>query len=240
MKMRAYAYGIGLQFRLDIRSKNLLLTCYLVPMLFFAVMGSIFTALMPETKETLIQSMTVMGVSMGALIGVPPTVCELYGTDIQKVYQANGAPLHFGLLSLGVSAFCHLMIMSAVILAAAPIAFGASLPEHLPAYAGKTALLILASLGVAGVLGLLVKEQAKLTMVCQIAFLPSILLSGILFPANLLPEFLQKAGKIFPAFWGFRFMSERGAGLRNAIPLAGIFVCAVIGWALLLRRRKNR
>lgn len=240
MKMRAYAYGIGLQFRLDIRSKNLLLTCYLVPLLFFAVMGSIFTALMPETKETLIQSMTVMGVSMGALIGVPPTVCELYGTDIQKVYQANGAPLHFGLLSLGASAFCHLMIMSAVILAAAPVAFGASLPEHLPAYAGKTALLILASLGVAGVLGLLVKEQAKLTMVCQIAFLPSILLSGILFPANLLPEFLQEAGKIFPAFWGFRFMSERGAGLENAIPLAGIFVCAVIGWALLLRRRKNR
>ena len=161
MKMRAYAYGIGLQFRLDIRSKNLLLTCYLVPLLFFAVMGSIFTALMPETKETLIQSMTVMGVSMGALIGVPPTVCELYGTDIQKVYQANGAPLHFGLLSLGVSAFCHLMIMSAVILAAAPIAFGASLPEHLPAYAGKTALLILASLGVAGGTGTAGKRTGK-------------------------------------------------------------------------------
>ena len=47
MRMRAYAYGIGLQFRLDIRSKNLLLTCYLVPLLFFAVMGSIFTALTP-------------------------------------------------------------------------------------------------------------------------------------------------------------------------------------------------
>ena len=52
-------------------------------------------------------------------------------------------------------------------------------------------------------LGLLVKEQAKLTMVCQIAFLPSILLSGILFPANLLPEFLQEAGKIFPASGDF-------------------------------------
>ena len=69
-------------------------------------MGSIFTALMPETKETLIQSMTVMGVSMGSLIGVPPTVCELYGTDIQKVIRPTAHRCIFGLLSLGVSAFC--------------------------------------------------------------------------------------------------------------------------------------
>ena len=52
---------------MDIRSKTLLVTCYVVPLLFFAIMGGIFTSLMPEAKHTLIQSMTVMGVSMGAL-----------------------------------------------------------------------------------------------------------------------------------------------------------------------------
>ena len=68
--MSALIYGIRLQFRMDIRSRTLLVTCYLVPLLFFAVMGGIFTSLMPEAKDTLIVSMTVMGVSMGALIGV--------------------------------------------------------------------------------------------------------------------------------------------------------------------------
>lgn len=87
--MNAFLYGIGLQFKLDIRSKSLLITCYLVPLLFFAIMGGIFTSLMPEAKDTLIQSMTVMGVSMGAFVGVPPSIVEIYGTDIKKMYHAN-------------------------------------------------------------------------------------------------------------------------------------------------------
>ena len=41
--MKAFLYGIFLQFRLDIRSKTMLVTCYLVPLIFYAVMGSIFT-----------------------------------------------------------------------------------------------------------------------------------------------------------------------------------------------------
>lgn len=105
--MGAFLYGIALQFRLDIRSKSLLITCYIVPLMFFAIMGGIFTSLMPEAKDTLISSMTVMGVSMGALIGVPPSLAEIYGSDIKKVYKANGMPLCFGLLSLILSAFIH-------------------------------------------------------------------------------------------------------------------------------------
>ena len=75
--MSRLLYGIRLQFQMDIRSKSMLVTCYLVPLLFFAVMGGIFTSLMPEAKATLTASMTVMGVSMGALIGVPPSLTEL-------------------------------------------------------------------------------------------------------------------------------------------------------------------
>lgn len=48
-------YGIKVQLKIDIRSKTLLVTCYVVPLLFFAIMGGIFTSLMPEAKNTLIQ-----------------------------------------------------------------------------------------------------------------------------------------------------------------------------------------
>ena len=95
--MKSLLYGIGIQLKMDIRSKTLLVTCYVVPLLFFAIMGGIFTSLMPEAKDTLIQSMTVMGVSMGALIGVPPSMVEIYSTDIKKMYMANGIPLYFGI-----------------------------------------------------------------------------------------------------------------------------------------------
>ena len=87
--MNAMLYGIRVQLKMDIRSKTLLVTCYVVPLLFFAIMGGIFTSLMPEAKNTLIQSMTIMGVSMGALIGVPPSMVEIYSTNIKKMYSAN-------------------------------------------------------------------------------------------------------------------------------------------------------
>ena len=91
--MGAFLYGIFLQWKLDIRSKTLLITCYIVPLLFFAVMGEIFTEVMPDYKHTLIQSMTIFGVTMGALIGLPPSLVEIYASDIKKVYRANGVPV---------------------------------------------------------------------------------------------------------------------------------------------------
>ncbi len=72
--MKAFLYGIILQWKLDIRSKTLLITCYIVPLLFFALMGNIFIYTMPEAKSTLIQTMTIFGVTMGAFIGLPPLI----------------------------------------------------------------------------------------------------------------------------------------------------------------------
>lgn len=38
-RMSAFLFGVALQWKLDIRSKTLLITCYIVPLLFFAIMG---------------------------------------------------------------------------------------------------------------------------------------------------------------------------------------------------------
>ena len=234
--MGAFLYGISLQFKMDIRSRSLLVTCYLVPLLFFAVMGGIFTSILPGSEKTLIQSMTVMGVSMGALIGVPPSLAEIYGTDVRKMYQANGVPLWYGLITLTVSAFIHLLIMSGIILAAAPVMFHAEVPSGLLLYFVKLSLFIIASLGIAGVLGMLEKNQAKLTMLCQAAFLPSILLSGIMFPSNLLPGILEKLGKLFPAAWGYLLLTENESGMGEVFPLGIIFGAAVLACGILMRR----
>ena len=37
--MKAFLYGVGLQFKMDIRSKTMLITCYLVPLVFFFFMS---------------------------------------------------------------------------------------------------------------------------------------------------------------------------------------------------------
>lgn len=201
--MKAFLYGVSLQWKMDIRSKTLLITCYIVPLLFFAVMGGIFTSVMPDSKDTLIQSMTVFGVTMGALIGLPPSLVEIYGSNIKKVYKANGVPICLGLVLTNISTFIHLLIMGTILYITAPLAFDAKIPSHSGIYFISLITFTAVSLSVASILGLAVVDQAKISMFSMIIFLPSIMLSGIMFPAELLPEAFRVTGKLFPAWWVF-------------------------------------
>ncbi len=236
--MNAFLYGTVLQCKLDIRSKSLLITCYIVPLIFFALMGGIFTSVMPDMSETLIQSMIVMGVSMGAFIGLPPSLMETYSTDIQKIYRVNGVPACTGVITMFISAFIHLLIMCTIILFAAPLLFDAALPENMPAFFCSLSLYIAVSLAIGCVLGLLFKSHARLTMVSQLVFLPSIMLSGIMFPAELLPGLLRATGKIFPAFCGYNLMLNGGLSFTNLWYLLTLLAASVIVCAIILSRKK--
>lgn len=237
--MSAFLYGVSLQWKLDIRSKTLLITCYIVPLLFFAVMGGIFTSVMPEARYTLIQSMTVFGVTMGALIGLPPSLVEIYSSDIKKVYKANGVPLYLGLVLTNISAYIHLFIMSIILYIAAPLAFNAEIPENPVLYFASLAIFIAVSLSIASIIGLAVKDQAKTSMVSIIAFLPSIMLSGIMFPIELLPKAFEMVGKIFPASWGYKVMVDSTFQLENMLPLIVILILAICACGILLRKVDN-
>ena len=237
--MNCFLYSLVLQWKLDIRSKSLLVTYYIVPLVFFLIMGGIFTSVMPGMGSTLIQSMTVMSVSMGAFLGLPPSLVEIYGSDIKKIYNANGVPIYLGLVTILLSAFVHLMMTCIVILLLAPILFKASLPTQLPIFLLSLTIYIIVSLSIGCILGLTLKNQAKLTMLAQLVFLPSIMLSGIMFPISLLPDFLQVIGHVFPAYWGYRLMLENGFSIENLWYMIFIFCIAVMIGILLLNKQKS-
>ena len=237
--MNCFLYSLVLQWKLDIRSKSLLVTFYIVPLIFFLIMGGIFTSVIPEMGSTLIQSMIVMSVSMGAFLGLPPSLVEIYGSDIKKIYNANGVPIYLGLVTILLSAFVHLMMTCIVILLLAPILFKASLPTQLPIFLLSLTIYIIVSLSIGSILGLTLKNQAKLTMIAQLVFLPSIMLSGIMFPISLLPDFLQVIGLVFPAYWGYRLMLENGFSIENLWYMLFIFCIAVMIGILLLNKQKS-
>ncbi|MFS9151406.1 ABC transporter permease [Streptococcus infantis] len=237
--MNCFLYSLVLQWKLDIRSKSLLVTFYIVPLLFFLIMGGIFTSVSPGMRTTLIQSMIVMSVSMGAFLGLPPSLVEIYGSDIKKIYNANGVPIYLGLLTMVLSAFVHLMMTCIVILLLAPILFKASLPTQLPIFLLSLTIYIIVSLSIGCILGLTLKNQAKLTMLAQLVFLPSIMLSGIMFPISLLPDFLQVIGHVFPAYWGYRLMLDKGLRLENLWYLILVSCIAVITCILLMNKQKS-
>lgn len=152
------------------------------------------------------------------------------------MYQANGVPLYLGLVFTNISAYIHLFLMSIILYLAAPLVFNAEIPENPGLYFIGLAVFIAVSLSIAGIIGLAVKDQAKTSMVSIIVFLPSTMLSGIMFPMELLPKAFETAGKMFPASWGYRLMSESTFQFENLLPLIGIFILAVCAGILLLRR----
>lgn len=233
--MNGFLYSTALQWRLDLRSRTMLIACYAVPLAFFAFMGAIFTSVMPGSRETLIPSMTVFAVSMGALIGLPPSLAEIYGSDIRRAYQANGVPLGAGLAAASLSALTHLLIMSGIICLTGPVLFDAPLPEDPAAYSVGLVVFTAASLGYASIIGLVVKDANSTSLLSILVFLPSIMLSGIMFPASMLPDGLQDAGNVFPATWGFRLLASNALDPDDLWPLLLMLALSAACCLLLLR-----
>lgn len=225
--MSAFLYGVVLQWKLDIRNKGVLLTYYVVPLVFFGFMGGIFSSINPLAKETLIQSMTVFGVTMGAVLGAPTPLVELFRSEIKKAYKVGGIPLWIASINNFISAFVHLFIMSLVIFFISPVAFDAVIPSDLINYFLFLGIFIVASLTVGTVLGLLIKSASKLTMASQFIFLPSIMLSGIMFPADMLPKIFENIGIIFPATWGFKLMTSKVFDVKLLLPLIVIMFASI-------------
>ncbi|MBC3796967.1 ABC transporter permease [Acetobacterium tundrae] len=237
--MNAFIYQLGLQWRLDIRNRGILLTYYLIPLGFFLFMGGIFTSINPEAYQTIIPSMTVFGVTMGAVLGMPTQLVTVFGTDIKKSYIVGKIPLWTAVAVNILSCFFHLMIMSLIILLIAPILFGAVIPAQIGVYLVNTAIFIMATLSIGSILGVFVKNGSKLSIVAQVIFLPSIMLSGIMFSTDLLPEFLEKAGLVLPATWGFKNLCDSGIDLNNIFPLLLMIVISFLIVTLKLMRSKT-
>lgn len=238
--MNAFFYGVILQWKLDLRNRGVLLTYYVVPLIFFLMIGGVFTTINPDATQTLIQSMTVFAVSMGALLGSPIPLVEFYGSDMKKAYQVGKIPLWTLAANHFISGFVHLFIVSALIFVLAPLVFHAAIPENIALFSLNLALFILTCLAVGLVLGLAIKNMSKLTMFSQLLFLPSIMLSGIMFPVDLLPGFLQVLGKCFPATWGYAAMCQTGVDVSALLILTAIALLALALGLWRLKQLKHR
>lgn len=226
--MKAFLFGVALQWKLDLRNKGILITYYLVPLFFFLFVSTIFASVNSEAKDTLIESMTIFAITMGAFLGTPIPLVELYSGDIKKAYQVGGIPLWTGVVNNVISAFVHLMITSFIIFIIAPIGYDAKIPQYPVRYFGFLAIFLITCLSIGTVLGLFVKSVTKLTMYSQILFQPSLMLSGIMFPRNMLPEALEYVGNAFPATWGLRILTNPIPELWWFLPLVLFFAAACL------------
>lgn len=197
--MKAFSEYLWLQFKMDLRDKGTLLNFYLVPLVFFGVMGSVFSTISPLMRTTLAASMSIFAITMGAVMGIPAPIVKLREMGTMRAFRVNGIPGLAVLSVQAISAFLHMFVAAVIIYLVAPLAFNAKLPSSPGYYFVVLAVFLLASIAIGLLVGVVSRSQSFATMLSMVIFLPSLLLSGIMFPINMLPKPMMWVGRSFPA-----------------------------------------
>lgn len=237
--MNAFFKQMAIQFKLGLRDKTLLIDFYLLPIGFYLIMGGVMSGINPTFKQTLIPSMIVFGVTMGALQGVSAPMAKLRESGTLRAYRVLGIPAGSVLLTQFLSAFLHTLIASVLILITAPVLFKAEPPKNLLSFFAVLCLFILATTAVGIFFGVIAKVHMA-SMLSVVVFIFSVMLSGMMFPASMLPRALLYAGRILPAtfaiqaFSGWAFLQSAQIRPDLSVIILGGFA-AVFGAACVYR-----
>jgi ABC-2 type transport system permease protein len=130
------------------------------------------------------------------------------------------------------------MIQTALILLVARLLFGVPMEGGWPGLILGTSLFIIGSLGLGFLISTLTRTQLQAMQLSVFYLLPSILLSGFMFPFRGMPDWAQWLGTIIPVTHFLRIV--RGALLKGqsfadmmpSLLALAVFVCAVAALAL--------
>ncbi len=197
--MTAFASHLSYDFRTGLRDRSLMLMNYLFPLFFFVMMGALMGGINPTFKETMIPGMIVVGVMTNTLLGMSGPAVAAREAGIYRSYKINGVPALSIITIPVISSLLHVAIVSAIITAAAAPLFGGKLPTDWGTFALVIFLATFAMSGIGMLIGVIATGARSSMMYGQLLFLPSMMLSGMMFPTGLLPPALHRIAMVLPA-----------------------------------------
>jgi ABC-2 type transport system permease protein len=170
--------------------------------------------------------MTAIGVTREAERG---TMESLLATPVQPLEVMIGKLAPFVIVG---------MIQTALILIIGRVLFGVPMAGGWPGLILGTTLFIIGSLGLGFLISTLTRTQLQAMQLSVFYLLPSILLSGFMFPFRGMPEWAQWIGTLMPVTHFLRIVRGallKGQGFADMGPsllALAVFVCAVSALAL--------
>ena len=228
--MNAFFKYLCIQFKMDLRDKSILMTYYLVPLLFFIVVGAVFSAVNPFMKPTLAASMSIFAVTMGAIMGTPIPIVKAREAGTLRALRVCGIPSAAVLFVQALSALLHLAIVCAIIYVVSPVLLHSSIPKNPAAYAAALLIFLIVTIAVGLLIGSLARNQSMASMLSMIVFFPTVMLSGIMFPSSMLPQVFRWVGYVLPATYALQATTGFAYGTKTDLnPGMSILVLVGIG-----------
>jgi ABC-2 type transport system permease protein len=234
--MTAFATHFSFEFRSGVRNRTLLMLNYLFPLGFYLLAGSLLTSLTPTFRESLIPSMVFFAVLTSTMIGLPEPIVKAREAGIFRSYKIHGIPQLSILIIPALTTLLHMTIVAIIVVVTAPLLFQASLPTDMLAFVLSFVLMVLACAGLGLLLGVVMPDSRATTLMGQVIFLPSMLIGGLMFPAEQLPPALGKVALLLPSTHAMNLYNTFVRGLPSTLnPLwsaGALFAGAALAFGL--------
>jgi len=228
--MTAFLNHFSFEFRTGLRNKTLLLMNYLLPLGFYAMMGMIMTEINPLFLETMIPAMVVFAILVATLLGLPDPLVTAREAGIFRSYKINGVPAASILIIPALTTVLHVLLVTAIITATAPIFFDAPLPTNWFGFTLTVLAMAFACAGVGALIGVISPSSRMTVLWSQLIFLPSMLLGGMMMPYELLPATARKIAQLLPATQAMNAFRGLAQGLEaDFSPQGSLAILATSG-----------
>lgn len=197
--MTAFAHHFSFEFRAGVRNKSLLLLNYLFPIGFYLLAGALLTSLNPNFRESLIPSMVFFTILTSTLLGLPEPIVSAREAGIYRSYKIHGIPEGSILVIPALTTILHTAVVSALIVITAPLLFQAALPANWLGFILSFILMAFACAGIGLLIGVVSPSSRATVLLAQALFLPSMMIGGLMFPAQLLPDALRTIALLLPS-----------------------------------------
>jgi ABC-2 type transport system permease protein len=197
--MNAFTHHFAFEFRTGIRNKQLLLMNYLFPLGFYLMMGFVMPEINPPFLETIIPAMVVFAILAATLLGLPDPLVNAREAGIFRSYKINGIPSISILTIPALTTILHLVIVTVIITASAPLLFDAPLPVNWLNYVLTFVAMAFACAGISVLIGVISPSSRVTVLWAQLIFIPSMLLGGLMLPYSMLPDVAGKISQLLPA-----------------------------------------
>jgi ABC-2 type transport system permease protein len=189
--MSAFTHYLSYDFKNGLRDKSLLLMNYLFPLGLFIMMGFLMGGVNPTFNETIIPAMIIVAIMSITLLGMPSPIVS---DRIQGVYRS------FNILSIPpLGNLLHILLVSAIITALAIPLFSAGLPVNWTLFIVVDIAAFFAMAGLGMLIGVISTNERSTILYSQLFFLPSMILSGLMMPFDMLSPTIQRVALLLPA-----------------------------------------
>ena len=228
--MTAFLNHFAFEFRTGLRNANQLLMNYLFPLSFYAMMGLIMTQINPMFQATMVPAMVVFSVMASAVLGLPSPLVESREAGIYRSYKINGVPAISILAIPTLTTIFHNLILAVVITFTSEPFFGGVPPTNLGSFALITLLTTFTHAALGTLIGVIAANTRATVFLSQIIFLPACLLSGLMMPAELLPDSVRRLSALLPPTHAMQAFLGLAYGQETVLnPIASVIILLVGG-----------